>query len=112
MGQFHAWPKDRIDFKISHFAALILPVDIQTKLLLYSTFRGIHQDSRSSTKITGHSDRPQAQNFEAVLAATISLAEDTMFAKSHQRCINTLRHKQERYRDQRLKLILSDGNGF
>ena len=40
----------------------------------------IRQDIRSRKKISGHSDRVLAQNFEAVLAVIAILAKDLIFA--------------------------------
>jgi hypothetical protein len=42
---------------------------------------GFHQDFRSRTKISGHSDRVFAQNFDAVLAVIVICAGDIIFAK-------------------------------
>ena len=41
----------------------------------------MRQDIRSRKKISGHSDRVLAQNFDAVLAVVVILAGDTIFAK-------------------------------
>ena len=40
----------------------------------------IHQEMRSRKKISGHSDRVLAQNFDAVLAGIVIWAGDTIFA--------------------------------
>ena len=40
-----------------------------------------HQEMRSRKKISGHSDRVLAQNFDAVLAGIVIWAGDTIFAK-------------------------------
>jgi len=53
--------KDIFSLKISHFAALILRVDIQTKVLYFQDFSKI---SGQGTKISEHSDRLLAQKFE------------------------------------------------
>ena len=45
-----------------------------------SMIPGFHQDFRSRIKISGHSDRPFAQNFDAVLAVIVICAGDLIFA--------------------------------
>ena len=61
-----------------HFAALILRVDIQTKVLYFQEFTKI---PGRGAKLSKHSDRLRAQNFEAVLAVILIWAGDTIFAK-------------------------------
>ena len=41
----------------------------------------IHQDIRSRKKISGHSDRVLAQNFDTVLAGIVIWAGEIIFAK-------------------------------
>ena len=44
----------------------------------------IRQDIRSRKKISGHSDRVLAQNFDTVLAGIVIWAGDIIFAKKYQ----------------------------
>ena len=49
----------------------------------------IHQEMRSRKKISGHSDRVLAQNFDAVLAGIVIWAGDNIFAFIARGCRNT-----------------------
>ena len=67
-------PKDRDNFKISNFTALILWVDIETKVLYF----------QERKKISELSDWLLAQNFEVVLAVRVVVAGGSIFAIVHQ----------------------------
>ena len=75
--QFHTWPKDRLSLKVPHFAALILRIDIQTKVLYLQEFANL---PGRGTNISERSDQFVAHNFEAVLAVT----GDTIFSSLYQ----------------------------
>ena len=64
-------PRMEIVQKCRNFAALILQVDISTKVLYFQEFSKI---PGQGTQIPEHSDRLLAQNSEAVLAVIFSLA--------------------------------------
>ena len=64
-----------------HFAALILRVDIQTKVLYFQEFTKI---PGRGTKPSEHSDRLLALNFEAILAVIVIWDGATIFAEFYQ----------------------------
>ena len=66
--KFRTGAKDRLSFKISHFAAQILRVDIQTKVLYFQEFTKI--PGRDKNRLE-HWDQLLAQNFEARLAGIV-----------------------------------------
>jgi len=63
--------KDGLNSKSLHFAAQILRVDIQTKVLY---FQEITKSSGRGKKTSEHSDGLLAQNLEAVLAGVVILS--------------------------------------
>ena len=73
-------PKDISSLTISHFAALILRVDIQTKVLYFQELTDI--PGRDTKTYCEHSDWLLAQPFEAIFAVIVILAGDTFANKS------------------------------
>ena len=76
---------------------------------------GFHQDFRSRTKISGHSDRVFAQNFEAVLAGIVIWPGDIIFAIVCQEVQkHILRHPQvrdkvrDKVRDSRIYILMKE----
>ena len=65
--------------KMSHFAALILQVDMLTEVLHFQEFNKIS----AQKKEIGAFRPATSTNFKAVLAVTVTWAGDTIFAKKH-----------------------------
>ena len=106
--QFHTWPKDRIHVKCSHLSALILCVDIQTKVYILRHCTRFQVGKQASQ----HSDRLLPHNFEAVLAVIVILARDTVFANKSSGGIETNSNTLTReIRGQGLKFTFSGDTG-